>query len=80
MTRLHCVLCGVYFTTSDDRHICKVLYKKQGNHYILRQAEPLNVHSTWVDHAKLMAEVVLETAVLLSLFIGVPFLIWLVAA
>jgi len=35
-------------------------------------------HATWVDHARLTAEVVVDTAVLLVLLFGLPVLLWMV--
>lgn len=61
----------------------KPRYVKVGNYWTIRpQAEPY--HVTWqqmaVDTAKDVAEVILGLIVFLSLFIGVPLLLWLVAS
>jgi len=58
-------------------------YTKIGNYYTIRpQAEPY--HVTWqqlaLDAAKDAAEVILGVVVFLALFLGIPFLLWLVAS
>ena len=58
-------------------------YTKVGNYYTIRpQAEPY--HVTWqqeaMDAAKDVGEILLGVVVFLGLFIGIPFLIWLVAS
>ena len=51
-------------------------YTKIGNYYVRRpQAAPY--HATWVDHARLMAEVVADTAILLVLLFGLPLVVWM---
>ena len=47
--------------------------------YWVRRPQATPYHATWVDHAKDTAEIVLGMVVLLSLFFGVPLLLWLIA-
>jgi len=61
----------------------KPRYVKIGNYYTVRpQATPYRL--TWLqmalDGAKDAAEVVIGVVVFLGLFLGIPFLIWLVAS
>jgi hypothetical protein len=51
---------------------------KVGNYYIVRpQAAPFRVTAS--DHLKDAAEIALGVVVFISLFLGIPFLLWLVA-
>jgi hypothetical protein len=54
-------------------------YTKVGNYYIRRpQAAPFRVTAS--DHLKDAAEILLGVVIFTALFLGIPFLLWLVAA
>jgi hypothetical protein len=54
-------------------------YTKVGNYYVRRpQATPFRVTAS--DHLKDAAEILLGVVIFTALFLGIPFLLWLVAA
>lgn len=42
-----------------------------------RRPQAIPYHASWWDHARLMAEVTFDTAVLLVLFFGLPLVLWM---